>query len=78
MFRDTSTSGQLVLCQHSLSCANLLSSEEKNCGEKNSTAVLELVMNFSPNIPAVPATLFFMALIKYLACSTFTLPKAKR
>lgn len=41
-------------------------------------AVLELVMNFSPNIPAVPATLFFMALIKYLACSTFTFPKAKR
>lgn len=34
-------------------------------------AVSELVMNFSPNIPAVPATLFFVALIKYLAWSTF-------
>jgi hypothetical protein len=41
-------------------------------------AGLELVMNFPPNVPAVPATLFFMALIKYLACSTFTFPKAKK
>jgi len=40
--------------------------------------VLELVMNFSPNTPAVAATLFFVALIKYLACSTFTFAKARR
>lgn len=42
-------------------------------------AVLELVMNFFPtNMPAVPATLVFVVLIKYLACSTFPFPKAKR
>lgn len=41
-------------------------------------AVAELVMNFTPIAPAVPAPPSFVALIKYLACGTFPLPQAKR